>query len=114
MFEEEKPEVSNQQVFGCLRSVAIYLLIMGIVTFILVFCNGCVGSRIVDAQPAKLEYYSKVKNSTWFTISIRLDSCTTYKSKWDSHCWQCTDAAVPTDWNVITYSNGKSFSEPVK
>lgn len=92
-------------------SIALTIII---VSGLILFLTSCMTSKITDAKPGKLVASEKIRNSTYFKVTVRTDSCTDYVGKWNSHCWKCEVARVPETWYVVIQRNGKSFIEPVK
>jgi hypothetical protein len=89
-----------------IASVAIF----GILVFLL---TSCAASRITDARQAILVSSEKVKRSTNYIVCIQDKEGNRYSCYWNSHCWNCKNSAIPTNWNVVTMKNGKKFIEPI-
>lgn len=64
-------------------------------------------------ERATLVSYEKIKFSTKYKVTVRTDSCTEFITKWDSHCWRCTDSDVPQTWDVREKSKNNYFIKPV-
>jgi hypothetical protein len=60
---------------------------------------------------ATLDSSWKIKNSSYYGIILRIDSCNTIEAKWNSHCWKCKDSVIPEKWYVLTIRN-KTFIKP--
>lgn len=86
-------------------AVSIVSILISIVLLIAT-CNPAEGQTLDSAW--------KIKRSTNYAVVVRTDSCTTYLTTWNSHCYRCFDVAiVPKKWKVKT-RNSKSFIEPIK
>lgn len=76
--------------------------------------SSCVGSKVIDAEPGKLISAEKIKHSSKWIVCIESNSGKRYSFKHESNCWKCTAVNIPENWNAITYTNGRTFFEPVK
>ena len=71
-----------------------YIIALFILTFLFfVECQKSYGQTLDSAW--------KIKRSTNYAVIVRTDSCTTYLTTWNSHCYRCFDVAiVPKKWKV--------------
>lgn len=85
---------------------------VAIIVTLLILINSC--APITAAQHGKLVSYEKKFHSTYFVVTVRgADSCSEYVSYWNSNCWQCKDANVPQNWDIVKTTKGY-YIKPVK
>lgn len=91
-----------------------WILILAIPIAAFILFDSC-SQKIVDAHKANLVSYEKKRHSSEYVITVMPeDTCIQYVFYWNSHKWRGRDAVVPKKWNVVTLSNKKSYSEPIK
>lgn len=90
-----------------IRQAATAIGIIGITVLLLMMCQPA-GAQ----ERATLVSSEKIKFSTYYSVTVKTDSCNEYNLKWNSHCFRCTESEVPKVWDIVKVKN-RYFIKPV-